>query len=428
VSIPTVDVAASTPATITATWNGGTAQAQLTIRPSPAPTALTLFPTTFVGGGPGSVDGLVTIASAAPYDQTLRVTSDNPTVLPFLSSAVVIPAGTTRGSILVLPAAVSTTTVVTISVAGGGVTRSAALTVTPAATAPPPTPSAPSLVSPANDATPAQPVRFDWSDVTGAASYVLEIDDADTFAAPLVASRSVTGSEASVSGLPARRLWWRVRARNSAGVFGPYSATRRVTPQTAPAAPALSSLALSPTSVTGGGTSTGVVALTAAAPTGGLVVALTSSGSAASVTASVTVPAGATTAGFTVSTSPVSATTSVTITGTGGGATRSATLTVAAPGTTLVAPTLVAPGADQRFTLGQTITFDWGDVAGAASYTIQIDDDDRFPTPAVLTQTVTASQLATAALPARTMWWRVRANAPSGVAGPWSAVRRFEVR
>jgi hypothetical protein len=335
VSIPTADVVTSTPVVVTASWNGGSVQAPFTVRPAPAPTSLTLTPTTFVGGGPGSVDGLVTVASAATFDQTLRLSSDNPTVLPFLSSAVVIPAGTTRGSFLVLPAAVSTTTVVTISVTGAGVTRSAALTVTPAAAPPPPTPTAPSLLAPANDASPAQPVRFDWSDVTGGARYVLEIDDADTFTAPLVASATVTASEATVGSLPARQLWWRVRAQNSAGTFGPYSAVRRLTPQ-----------------------------------------------------ATTTPP----------------------------------------PGTTLAAPSLVSPTADRQYSLGQSITFDWSDVSGAASYTIEIDDDDRFTAPAVLSQTVAASQLTTSALPARRMWWRVRANSAAGVAGPWSAVRRFEVR
>jgi hypothetical protein len=429
VNIPTSDVATSTPVTITATWNGTSVQTQLTVRPAPAPTSLTLTPTTFVGGGPGSVDGLVTIAAAAPFDQTLRVTSDNPTVLPFLSSATVIPAGTTRGSILVLPAAVSATTVVTISVTGGGVTKSATLTVTPAAPAPPPTPSAPTLLSPAVDATPAQPVRFDWSDVTGAARYVVEVDDTDTFTAPLVASATVTASAATLGGLPARQLWWRVRAQNSAGTFGPSSAARRFTPQAATTAGAtLASVAVSPTSVTGGGTPNGTVSLTAAAPSGGTVVTLSDNSSAVSVPASVTVPAGATAATFAVSTSAVTSTTSVTITAGAGGVTRTATLTVNPPGTTLTAASLVSPAADQRFALGQSITFDWSDVSGAASYTIQIDDDDKFPAPAVLSQTVAASQFTTGALPARTMWWRVRANSAAGGTGPWSAVRRFEVR
>ena len=135
-TIPTSDVTASTPATITASWKGGTVQAALTVRPSPAPTSLTLFPATTTGGS-GSVQGTVSIASAASFDQYLRVTSNNPAVLPFLSSSVLIPAGSTTGAIQILPSAVTATTVVTIAVTGGGVTRSAQLTVNPDGTPPP---------------------------------------------------------------------------------------------------------------------------------------------------------------------------------------------------------------------------------------------------------------------------------------------------
>jgi hypothetical protein len=42
-------------------------------------------------------------------------------------------------------------------------------------------------------------------------------------------------------------------------------------------------------------------------------------------------------------------------------------------------------------------------------------------------QTVTPSQFSTSTLPTLRMWWRVRAN-NGGVSGPWSAVRRFEVK
>jgi hypothetical protein len=88
----------------------------------------------------------------------------------------------------------------------------------------------------------------------------------------------------------------------------------------------------------------------------------------------------------------------------------------------------VSPLADARFARGATITFDWRDVTGAASYTIQIDDKDTFPAPYVVSQTVSASQLSLATLPAQTMWFRVRANAGDGTTGPWSSSRRFEVK
>ena len=73
---------------------------------------------------------------------------------------------------------------------------------------------------------------------------------------------------------------------------------------------------------------------------------------------------------------------------------------------------------------GRSITFDWGDVAGAASYTIQIDDSESFSAPQTVNQTHVFSQLTTSTLPTR----RVRANDGSGGAGACSAARRFEVK
>jgi GNAT superfamily N-acetyltransferase len=98
------------------------------------------------------------------------------------------------------------------------------------------------------------------------------------------------------------------------------------------------------------------------------------------------------------------------------------------PPTGLAAPSLLAPAVDARFAPGEPITFDWTDVAGAASYTIQIDDSETFSAPLTISQTVTASQLTTNTLLTTRMWWRVRANDASGAPGAWSTVRRFELR
>lgn len=196
-------------------------------------------------------------------------------------------------------------------------------------TAPPPQLSAPSLLSPSNGATVAQPVTLDWTDVTGAVSYEVQVDNSSTISAPFVANMAVTASHVTLSGLPAQRLWWRVRARNSAGGFGPFSSVRRFTPQSAPAPASLSSVSISPSSVTGGTTSAATVTLSTAAPSGGAVVALASSQtSIVSIPPSITVPAGAASATFTATTSAVGASTAVTVSATYNGGTRSAVLTV----------------------------------------------------------------------------------------------------
>src|SRR6185369_12731608 len=162
-----------------------------------------------------------------------------------------------------------------------------------------------------------------------------------------------------------------------------------------PTTASLSAVSVSPTSVVGGNTAQGTITLTSGAPSGGAVVTLSSANtSVVSVPASVTVAAGASSATFGVNTSSVTANTGVTITATYGGVSRTTTLTVtpASTGTgTLPAPSLVSPAADARFSPGTSITFDWTDVSGAASYTIQIDDSDTFATPQVVNLNTTVS-------------------------------------
>lgn len=106
-----------------------------------------------------------------------------------------------------------------------------------------------------------------------------------------------------------------------------------------PQFPALASVTLNPTSVTGGASTTGTVILTAPAPKGGANVSLSSSDAAARVLGrvpvgkepTVTVAGGKTTASFNVGTQPVLHSIPVTISASYGGATKSAVLTVLAP-------------------------------------------------------------------------------------------------
>ena len=331
--IRTFAVAEPTLVTLTATFNGVTRSATLTVNPSgstpPPPLALSAVsvnPTAVVGGNPST--GTATLNRAAPAGGVSVALSTDNTVAS-VPASVTVPAGETSASFQVSTTAVAASTSAIITGVFDGVSRSATLTVNPAA--PPPTPEAPSLVSPAQNATPAQPVTFDWTDVANAASYEIQIDNTSTIAAPFVASATVTVSQATIGGLPAQRLWWRVRARNSAGVFGPFSATRRFTPQASTTA-SLSSVSVNPTSVVGGNSSNGTATLTAAGPSGGAVVSLSSSNTAvATVPASVTIAAGSTSATVTVTTSSVTANTPVTITATYNGVSRTTTLTVTPP-------------------------------------------------------------------------------------------------
>jgi hypothetical protein len=98
-----------------------------------------------------------------------------------------------------------------------------------------------------------------------------------------------------------------------------------------PAAPALSSLTLNPTSVSGGGAVTGRISLTTSALPGGALVTLSSSNTSATVPASLMIPAGSTTATFEISTSQVSAVSAATVVANYNGVVKSAVLSIMPP-------------------------------------------------------------------------------------------------
>jgi len=100
-----------------------------------------------------------------------------------------------------------------------------------------------------------------------------------------------------------------------------------------PTAPTVSALTLSPSSVTGGNSSTGTVTLSTRAQTA-TTVQLTSNSPSARLPASITVAAGATSASFSISTTQVSTATSARITASANATSRAATLAINAPSTT----------------------------------------------------------------------------------------------
>ena len=118
----------------------------------------------------------------------------------------------------------------------------------------------------------------------------------------------------------------------------------------------------------------------------------------------------------------------MTISVSGAGVTKSALLTVNPfPTAPMPAPTLLSPANNSRFARGQTVAFDWSDVTGAASYTIQVSTSSTFGTT-VVNQTVGVSAFSSATLPAATLFWRARGNDTAGNAGTWSASRSFRVK
>ena len=418
--IRTTPVTELTIVTITARAGGVAANWQIRLTPRPTPATFTLDPVDTASGSRGIIQ--IPLASILGHDQLVQVTSSNPQVASVPAFAT-IPASNNFGAFAITTAAVTTRTVVSISVTGGGVTRSADLVVHPSLPTLTGFTVTPNSVQGGTSAT--GTVTLDSAAPAGGIGVSLSsnLPGSASVPASVTVPAGATSATFPVTTFPVDNTTVTLTATlGSTTLFAALSIT------SAPSV-TVTSLTLSPTSVTGGASSTGTVTLSAAAPSGGAVVSLSDNSAAASEPASVTVPAGSTSQTFTVTTSAVSSPTAVTISGSFGGGTARGTLTVnpAATGGTLPAPSPVSPAVDARFSLGQTIVFDWTDVAGAGGYVIQIDDQDTFSTPTV-NQTVSASTFSISSLPATRMWWRVRAVDASGVPGAWSSARRFEVR
>ncbi len=130
---------------------------------------------------------------------------------------------------------------------------------------------------------------------------------------------------------------------------------------------ALSSVSTTPSSVTGGSTTTGTVYLTGAAPSPGVDIALSSSNAAVKVPTSVHVNTGASSANFGISTTAVAATTTATITANGSGVTQSTTVTVNPPALSALAAGTSVVGGDKETA---TVTLNAPAPSGGAKVTL----------------------------------------------------------
>jgi hypothetical protein len=127
-TMPTKRVSADTPVTITATWRGASVQARTTLTPQPPPTSITLDPATTTGWS-GSF-GRVTAADPRDADITFSLSTSRPDLVQ-IPNSVIVPQFAAAGGFDIGTVPVSTRTLVTISVSGGGVTLSATLTLAP---------------------------------------------------------------------------------------------------------------------------------------------------------------------------------------------------------------------------------------------------------------------------------------------------------
>jgi hypothetical protein len=230
-SIPTSAVSATTTVTITASWKGKQVSLPITLEPGVAPDVWTVEQPEVTGGQLSNAR--VAISALQTRDVDFNLTSSNPDVA-WMSPTVTISAGSPHAGVLIQTRAPSQRTTVTLSVSGGGVTKTATIIVNPMAPPPPPPPpppatlAAPSLVAPAASAriTAGQSVTFDWSDVAGAASYTLQASSSSAFTTTVLERTGVTASQVAASFTATGDRWWRVRATSAGGTPGAWSAAR----------------------------------------------------------------------------------------------------------------------------------------------------------------------------------------------------------
>ena len=312
-TIQTSSVAKPATATISATLGSITKSASLTINTATL-LGISLNPTT-IAGGTSSTGTAVLTSAAGTGGVTVKLASS--TKSASVPASVSIAAGKSSAMFTVKTVSVAAQTQAVISGSVGSVTESATLTIAPpsldtitlkptAVVGPAASTGTVTLTGPA----PAGGLTVSLSSNVSAATVPA------TVTVPAGAAHAGFTVKTSTVGTP-------TTAQISAAVNGTgINASLTVNP------PAIVSVALKPTSVTGGATASGTVTIGAAAPAGGIVVTLSSTSSSATVPASVTILQGKTSGAFTIQAHTVSTKTTVTIGASLGPSSKTAVLTI----------------------------------------------------------------------------------------------------
>ncbi len=318
----------------------GTSVSSVEVRNNLVPlSVLSINPASVLGGN--TSQGTVTLTSAAPSGGAIiSLSSDKPSAAD-IPATITVPAGGTSATFTITTYPVSASTSVTITADDGVHQKTAALTVAP--------PTLSSLsVSPTS--IPSGSLSQGTVTLTGAApsgGVILLLSSDTPSVASVPASVTVpagsTSATFTISTYPVSGLTSVIITASDS--VNQKTASLTVTP------PALNSLSVSPTGVSGGSLSQGTVALTGPAPTNGVIVSLSSDmSSVASVPPTVTVLAGSNSTTFTITTYPIAASTSVIITANYNGVTKTALITVGPPtlSTVTSSPTSVLGGSSSQ--------------------------------------------------------------------------------
>lgn len=315
-------LAAASTAVITATYSGVSLTQDISVA-VPKLASLSLAPTNLIGGA--SSTGTVALSVAAPVGGATVILSSSNTKDATVPTTVSIPAGATSASFTVTTVGVTASATATIDAKLGTVSKTAVLTIKPQ--------SVESVsISPTGLVGGSQSSVVGTVTLTGpapAAGAKVTLTSSNTKAATLPASVTIPAGSTSAT-FTITHL--QVTASSTVTVKASYggvtgSATLAVTPFL------VSGLTLTPTSLVGGTSVSGLVSLSASAGSGApkLVVKVTSSSTSAVPPASVAIAQGSSNANFTITTKAVAKLTTVTITATVGTSTQKVVITLLPP-------------------------------------------------------------------------------------------------
>ncbi|HLV79760.1 MAG TPA: hypothetical protein VKT32_05735 [Chthonomonadaceae bacterium] len=296
--------------------NGPNGSHGFLLTPTPALKSFSCSPSSPIGGK--AATGKITLATAAPAGGAMvALSSSNPAVLS-VPQTVTVPFGATSVSFPLNPAFVTSSTPVTLS-AARAVTKTLALTVQPVGLTN--LTLSPSTVTGSKSVT----GRVTLSGPAPSGGLVITISNTN----PAATAPSSVTVNAGATSATFQITTTAVTSNTSGTVTASYNNGVKNAPLTVVPI-GVKSLTLTPSTVTGGNSSTAKVTLTAPAPPGGLTVSFSSNGGmlTPSVPATITIAAGGTTGTYVITTSSVTSSTQVTIQATANGISSSAVLTI----------------------------------------------------------------------------------------------------
>ena len=314
-------VPSTTSSTITGTLNSSSKTFVLGLNAvtQPGVSSVSCTPSTLTGGV--GTNCTVTLASAAPAGgTTVALSSNNAYATP--PAQVTVAAGQTNTGFTVSTAVVTATQTSTITATSAGVQKSTTLTIQP-----PPLPTVSNLTcSPASITPPSSSTCTVTLSAAVTGSTSITVSSSSSYAT-VVSPVTITSGSSKTFAVTAPNP---VPSTTSSTIMASLNGSSKTFTLglAAAAQPTVSSVTCTPSTLTGGASTSCTVSLTSAAPAGGLNVTLSSNNAYAVPPGQVNVPAGQTSAGFAVSTTTVTANQTSTISATAAGVTQSTTLTI----------------------------------------------------------------------------------------------------